>query len=250
MDGLHYIKVQHAPIMGYLEPVSAPIYAFIFLGERPSPWTIAGGALIVAAGCWSSCSGARPNRSCRDDRRAGEDERAVKSRSAAGYALVAGAFVDHGAHRRPRRVGDRPGERPARPALRGRRARARRRLRPPPSAGRRSRPRRVAAAPPHGRDRRHLAAAVLRRHARHRGGDRHVPAVPRASVGRGGRAVGARDAHRSHRVPGARAGARRARRHPRALAVSTTALACPGGASPPGSPPGSATPPSSSPSRT
>jgi len=50
MDGLRYMKVQHAPIMGYLEPVSAPVYAFVFLGERPSPWTIAGGVLIVVAG--------------------------------------------------------------------------------------------------------------------------------------------------------------------------------------------------------
>jgi len=50
MDGLRYIKVQHAPIMGYLEPVTAPVYAFVFLGERPSSWTIAGGALIVLAG--------------------------------------------------------------------------------------------------------------------------------------------------------------------------------------------------------
>ncbi len=50
MHGLRYIKVQHAPIMGYLEPVSAPLYALVFLGERPSPWTLAGGALIVVAG--------------------------------------------------------------------------------------------------------------------------------------------------------------------------------------------------------
>ena len=50
MDGLHYIRVQHAGIMGYLEPVSAPFYALVFLGQRPSAWTIAGGALIVAAG--------------------------------------------------------------------------------------------------------------------------------------------------------------------------------------------------------
>jgi drug/metabolite transporter (DMT)-like permease len=42
--------VQHAGIMGYLEPVSAPFYALVFLGQRPSLWTIAGGALIVAAG--------------------------------------------------------------------------------------------------------------------------------------------------------------------------------------------------------
>ena len=50
IDGLHYIKVQHASIMGYIEPVSAPLYAFVLLGQRPSGWTLAGGALIVAAG--------------------------------------------------------------------------------------------------------------------------------------------------------------------------------------------------------
>lgn len=50
IDGLHFIKVQHASIIGYIEPVSAPIYALLILGQRPSAWTLAGGALIVAAG--------------------------------------------------------------------------------------------------------------------------------------------------------------------------------------------------------
>jgi drug/metabolite transporter (DMT)-like permease len=50
MDGMRYIRVQHASIMGYLEPVSAPIYALIFLSQVPSGWTVAGGGLIVAAG--------------------------------------------------------------------------------------------------------------------------------------------------------------------------------------------------------
>jgi DME family drug/metabolite transporter len=50
VDGMHFIKVQHASIMGYIEPVSAPLYALVLLGQRPSAWTIAGGALIVAAG--------------------------------------------------------------------------------------------------------------------------------------------------------------------------------------------------------
>ncbi len=50
IDGLHYIKVQHASIMGYIEPVSAPLYALVFLGQKPSLWTVAGGALIIAAG--------------------------------------------------------------------------------------------------------------------------------------------------------------------------------------------------------
>ena len=50
MDGMRYIKVQHASIMGYVEPVSAPFYALLILGQRPSAWTLAGGALIIAAG--------------------------------------------------------------------------------------------------------------------------------------------------------------------------------------------------------
>jgi drug/metabolite transporter (DMT)-like permease len=50
LDGMHYIKVQHASIMGYIEPVSAPLYALVFLGQRPSAWTVVGGALIIAAG--------------------------------------------------------------------------------------------------------------------------------------------------------------------------------------------------------
>ena len=37
-------------IIAYVEPVSAPLYALVFLGQVPSRWTIAGGALIVAAG--------------------------------------------------------------------------------------------------------------------------------------------------------------------------------------------------------
>ena len=50
MDGMHFIKVQHSAIMGYVEPVSAPVYALLILGQVPSLWTIAGGALIIGAG--------------------------------------------------------------------------------------------------------------------------------------------------------------------------------------------------------
>ncbi len=50
MDGMHFIKVQHSAIMGYVEPVSAPVYALIFLSQVPSAWTIVGGALIIGAG--------------------------------------------------------------------------------------------------------------------------------------------------------------------------------------------------------
>jgi drug/metabolite transporter (DMT)-like permease len=50
VHGMRYIKVQHSSIIGYLEPVSAPLYALIFLGQRPSLWTVLGGALIIVAG--------------------------------------------------------------------------------------------------------------------------------------------------------------------------------------------------------
>jgi len=48
--GMGMIKVQHSSIFGYLEPVSAPLYALLLLGQGISGWTVAGGALIVAAG--------------------------------------------------------------------------------------------------------------------------------------------------------------------------------------------------------
>jgi drug/metabolite transporter (DMT)-like permease len=49
-EGLRRVRVEHASILGYLEPVSAPFYAVLLLGEAPSATTIAGGALIVVAG--------------------------------------------------------------------------------------------------------------------------------------------------------------------------------------------------------
>jgi len=48
--GMGRIKVQHSAILGYLEPVSAPLYALLLLGQGISVWTVGGGALIVAAG--------------------------------------------------------------------------------------------------------------------------------------------------------------------------------------------------------
>jgi drug/metabolite transporter (DMT)-like permease len=49
-DGLRHVRVEHAGILGYLEPVTSPLWAFLLIGEKP-PWTTyAGGALIVAAG--------------------------------------------------------------------------------------------------------------------------------------------------------------------------------------------------------
>ena len=47
LHGMRYIRVQHTSIVGLLEPASAPLFAFVFVGERPSVWTLAGGTLIL-----------------------------------------------------------------------------------------------------------------------------------------------------------------------------------------------------------
>lgn len=47
LHGMRYIPVQHTSIVGLLEPASAPLFALVFLAERPSVWTLLGGALIL-----------------------------------------------------------------------------------------------------------------------------------------------------------------------------------------------------------
>ena len=49
-DGLRFVRVEHAGILGYLEPVTSPLWALLLVGERPPLWTWLGGALIIAAG--------------------------------------------------------------------------------------------------------------------------------------------------------------------------------------------------------
>jgi len=50
VESIRRIRVEHASVLGYLEPVSAPLYALLLLGETAAAATVAGGALIVAAG--------------------------------------------------------------------------------------------------------------------------------------------------------------------------------------------------------
>lgn len=47
--GLRWVKVQHASILAYIEPVSAPIYAFLLFAERPTPLILTGSLLILIA---------------------------------------------------------------------------------------------------------------------------------------------------------------------------------------------------------
>ncbi len=50
MEGMRWVRVQHSAVLGFLTPVAAPIYALVFLGQSITAWTVAGGALILAAG--------------------------------------------------------------------------------------------------------------------------------------------------------------------------------------------------------
>lgn len=47
--GLRRVKVQHASILAYIEPVSASIYAYLLFAEIPTPLTLTGGLLILIA---------------------------------------------------------------------------------------------------------------------------------------------------------------------------------------------------------
>ena len=50
MEGMRWVRVQHSAVLGFLTPVAAPIYALVLLGQPITGWTVAGGALILAAG--------------------------------------------------------------------------------------------------------------------------------------------------------------------------------------------------------
>jgi drug/metabolite transporter (DMT)-like permease len=50
MEGTRRVRVQHSAVLGFLTPVSAPVYALILLGQTVTAWTVAGGALILVAG--------------------------------------------------------------------------------------------------------------------------------------------------------------------------------------------------------
>ncbi len=43
------VRSLDAGIVGYIEPVLNPVWVFLVLGERPTPWALLGGAIIVAA---------------------------------------------------------------------------------------------------------------------------------------------------------------------------------------------------------
>lgn len=56
--GLRHITATQASLVGMLEPVANPIWVFLFLGERPSVYALAGGAIVLAAIAWRTMGSA------------------------------------------------------------------------------------------------------------------------------------------------------------------------------------------------
>jgi len=55
--GLAYVTATQASLTGMLEPVSNPIWVFLFLGEKPSVYAIAGALVVLSAIAWHTMSG-------------------------------------------------------------------------------------------------------------------------------------------------------------------------------------------------
>ncbi len=55
--GLAIVTATQASITGMLEPVFNPIWVLLFLGERPSVFAVAGGAIVLAAIAWHTMRG-------------------------------------------------------------------------------------------------------------------------------------------------------------------------------------------------
>jgi drug/metabolite transporter (DMT)-like permease len=50
--GVQGTPAVEASLLILLEPVLNPVWTFLFAGERPGPWAVAGGAVILAATAW------------------------------------------------------------------------------------------------------------------------------------------------------------------------------------------------------
>ncbi|PYQ52004.1 MAG: EamA family transporter [Acidobacteria bacterium] len=55
--GLAYVTATQASITGMLEPICNPMWVFLFLGERPSPYAIAGAVVVLTAIAWHTLTG-------------------------------------------------------------------------------------------------------------------------------------------------------------------------------------------------
>ena len=59
VKGLKTVPATEASLIGMLEPMFNPLWAFIGLGERPTPWALLGGAIVLVAVAGRTVLGAR-----------------------------------------------------------------------------------------------------------------------------------------------------------------------------------------------
>jgi drug/metabolite transporter, DME family len=52
LSALRHVPALEASLLLFVEPVLSPVWAWLFHGERPGPWTLGGGALILATTAW------------------------------------------------------------------------------------------------------------------------------------------------------------------------------------------------------
>lgn len=57
VKGLKHVTATEASLTGMLEPVGNPIWVLLFIGERPSSFAIAGGAIVLVAIAWHTMTG-------------------------------------------------------------------------------------------------------------------------------------------------------------------------------------------------
>jgi len=55
--GLEHVTATQASLIGMAEPVSNPIWVFLFLGEKPSAFALLGGAVVLGAIAWRTLGG-------------------------------------------------------------------------------------------------------------------------------------------------------------------------------------------------
>ena len=68
-SALRHIPALEASLILLIEPVLNPVWAWLFQGERPGPWALVGGAIILGATTLKGC--ARRARAARDRDAAG-----------------------------------------------------------------------------------------------------------------------------------------------------------------------------------
>ena len=58
--GLRHVTATQASLLGMLEPIANPVWVFLFLGERPGIYALAGGAVVLAAIAWRTLGAGAP----------------------------------------------------------------------------------------------------------------------------------------------------------------------------------------------